>query len=254
MYAVTGHELRRRWCKQMGVRAASRVPRPLRSAAAVGWMLDCPRTCDFVEMARLAIVVVRDEYFHGGRTAVRVVGYRPAVADGEIQWFSSTNTLFRKDLLLCPQPFARGMRIDMRSAQLLALALRLDHRIEQAKSHPQRLRQATLKMPAVWAGFHRAVADSVIGSGQEFESLCGKFGMDRQAMLAKFRREHDGLVLFPFQWVNDDLGRATALFAKVAGFPTRQAVPTQLIANAIRDASGLGSETCHADEATATVA
>ncbi|MBL9165991.1 MAG: hypothetical protein JNL18_24935 [Planctomycetaceae bacterium] len=239
----------------MSIRAAPRVPRPLRCAAAVGWMLDCPRTGDFVEMSRLAIVVVQDEYFDGGRTAVRVVGYRPEViANGEIQWFSSTNTLFRKDLMLRPQPFARGMRIDLRSAQLLALAMRLDHRIEQAKSHPQRLRQATMKMPAVWAGFHRSVADGVIGCGPEFEALCAKFGMNPQAMLAKFRREHDGLVLFPLRWVNDDLGRATAMFAEVAQFPTRQAVPTQLIANAIRDASGLGSQTRCADEATATVA
>jgi hypothetical protein len=155
--------------------------------------------------------------------AVRVAGYRAKLADRDVQWGGAENHRLLKDLALLPKPFAKGLRIDSRNTGLLQLALRLDHRIQQALHHEQRISRQQLRLPRLWAGYGPSIADQLVGEGEEFKTLCQKFGMPADAMLAKFRRDQDGLALLPADWVADDLHRATALFAELSSLPARQA-------------------------------
>jgi len=187
----------------------------------------------FVELSRLIVVAVYDAGKTEGVPTIRVAGYRPQITPTGVEWCSAKSVVLWKDLSLRPKPFAKTQRIDLRSRVLLQLALRLEHRIEQAERHLRRIERSTLQLPRLWAGYRRSTAQSVEASGPEIEALCSKFGLTRRAMAAKFQQEHDGLVLLPVSWVAEDLHRATTVFAETAGMARRQATPLSFLKSGI---------------------
>lgn len=236
---TTSWELQRRWRQQISWRNPLR--RTLREAAAVGFLADRWRPTQFIQIGQLTTLAVYDERTRNGALVIRVIGFRPAVTETGVHWMPSNNMVLRKNLGLRPRPFAKGSIIDLRSRELLGLALRLDHRIQQSQRHPRRIEQTELRMPRVWAGFRRSVVDSVTPQGPSFAALCNKFDLPPTAMAAKFKREHEGLVLLPADWTLEDLGRATAVFAEVAGMARRQAVTTQEVVMHVRPNGDVGA-------------
>jgi len=216
-------ELRRRWRTQIARRLLNPRQRPPRRIGALGYLVEGARNGHFVELSRLTIVVVHDHLLDLDRTVVRVSGYRATLGSHQVHWGGAENHRLLKDLTLVPKPFAKGLRIDSRNTGLLQLALRLDHRIQQALHHEQRISRTQLMLPRLWAGYKPSTADQLAGEGEELEALCQKFGLTRAALLAKFRSAQDGLVLLPAAWVASDLHRAMALFAELSSLPARQA-------------------------------
>jgi hypothetical protein len=223
MQSPNSWELRRRWQSQIG--AKKLLPtRRRRHTAGIGFLCQGWRPQEFVELSRLIIVAVYDSKTAEGTSAIRVAGYRPQVTSEGVEWCCAKKAILWKDLLLRPKPFAKTQRIDLRSGSLLQLALRLEHRIEQAERHPRRIERTTLRFPRLWAGFRRSDFHSVESNGPEIEALCDKFGLTRQSMTDKFVREHDGLMLLPAFCVADALHSAKAVFAEISRMPYRQAI------------------------------
>jgi hypothetical protein len=231
MLHTTNWELSRRWKRQIGTRKLLPSRRP-RHAAGVGFLCQGWQPQSFVELSRLLVVAVYDIKTTDGVSKVRVAGYRPQITPEGVDWLGAKSAVFWKDLLLRPKPFAKGQRIDTRSA-LLKLALRLEHRVEQGERHPRRVDGTMLRFPRLWAGFRRSVFHAVEASGPEIKALSDKFGLPLRSMAAKFVREHDGLTLLPASWVNEDLHRATTMFAETTMLAYRQAVPLSQFANGI---------------------
>ncbi|QDT71750.1 hypothetical protein [Lacipirellula limnantheis] len=220
MIATNDNELRRRWRRQVSSRSIYCPGRAPREGVALGFLIDGWRRDELVELRRLTTIVLFDERAANGRTSIRVLGYRPELVGQEILWTGPQALRLRKDLALPPRPLATGRRLDSRRRDLLELALRLDHRLSQAQRRLERLRHTEPRFPRVWAGFRPSVADQLISDAEQSPGN----QLDLASLLAKLRREQDGLSLLPADWIGDDLPRATALFAEQSGLPARQAI------------------------------
>ena len=212
-------ELRRRWRRQLAGRSyGGRSSRP-RDGAALGFRV---RVGPLAALSQVTPVLIYDEASSDGRTHVQLVAYRPQLTSAGVDW--TGEIAFEKTLSLTPRPYARGRRLDSRWHGLLELALRLDHRLEQAQRHPERMRQTPVRWPRLWASFTAAAAEQVEGQGDEFAALCRKFDLSPAAMLAKFQRPWQGGVLLPADWVGTS---GDSLWADLAGVPARQALPME---------------------------
>ena len=215
-------ELRRRWRRQLARRSyGDRQSRP-RDGAALGFRI---RGGPLVRLNQVTPLLVYDQESTSGRTLVQLIAYRPRATSAGVDW--TAEVAFEKTLSLMPGPRARGRRIDCRWQRLLELALRLDHRLEQAQRHPQRLRHTPVRWPRLWTALTPEAAACAEGQGEEFAALCRKFDLAPAAMLAKFQRPWQGSVLLPAEWV-DHAG--DALWADFSGVPTRQALASEALA------------------------
>lgn len=191
-------------------------------------------TAGLVDLKNLMIVVAYDELRPDDQLATRVAGYRAARVDHGVQWGGREQLRFSKNLLMSPRPGGGYQRLDLLNTSSMMLALRLNRRIDMALCHQTSAFRRTLRLPRLWAGFTSEVAASVSGQGPEFEQLCGQFGMEPDAMLRKFRRDHEGLELYPLEWVSDRQRQASNLFAELNSFPQLQVFgvshpPTNLV-------------------------
>jgi hypothetical protein len=148
---------------------------------------------------------------------VQLRGYRPRLVGDAVDWMA--DVVLRKSLSLSPRPYARGRRLDSRWRSLWELALRLDHRLQQAQRHLRRIEQTPIRWPRLWAAFSPEAAEQLTGQGDELSALCRKFDLPPQAMLAKFQRVVGGQVLAPADWVEE---QGDSVWADVSRLPTRQ--------------------------------
>ncbi|QDU26256.1 hypothetical protein ETAA8_13320 [Anatilimnocola aggregata] len=213
-------ELVNRWKRQIGSRKPYRRQRLL---AAIGFLYRAKdRTEPFIELHRLLTVVVFDDPIGRAFPALRVAGYGARQVPHGVQWGGPDNSKFYKDLRLEPEAGGWGLRIDTFNCDVLHIAMQLQatlHRVDRFTP-----RSATLQpqLPRLWAGFPAQEAESMRASGPEFAGLCDKFSILPDAMLEKFRREHQGLVCFPMDWVSSDLHRSLAVFADMSETPRTQ--------------------------------
>jgi hypothetical protein len=168
-----------------------------------------------VPLDGLMTVVLFDDPDQG----VQLRGYRPRLVGDAVDWMA--DVVLRKSLSLSPRPYARGRRLDGRWKTLWELALRLDHRLQQAQRHRRRIEQTPIRWPRLWASFSPDAAERLTGQGDELSALCRKFDLPPQAMLAKFRRTGTGKVLLPARWVKET-GEAT--WADTSQLPQRQVI------------------------------
>ncbi len=222
MRAKPYHELWRRWRRQIAARRERPSARWPRDAGALGFLVDGDRTGGLVELSKVLLVVVYDENFGRRFPVIRLRGFRASRIEHGVLWGGSENVRLRKDLSLCPRPGAKGVRLDSRRTDLLDLALRLDHRIEQAVRFQPSAYNRRFRLPRIWAGFRRGTAETLRGEGPEIEALCQRFGMSTDLMFKKFQRRQDGLTLYPIDWVSSQLDGSLALFAELEGLPRRQ--------------------------------
>jgi hypothetical protein len=186
---------------------------------AIGFLADGNHQPQLVEIGNLLVLVVYDAKLPNGRVASRLLGYGVTTIAHGLQWGGAANSRLLKDLTLQPRARARGMRIDLWNSNLLQLALRLERRIDQAHRFQPSIAHRRLRLPRPWAGFLPRQAAGIRGDGPEFQRLCGKFNVAPEAMLAKFRRSHEGLDLYPLEYVGDQFDAAVAVFADLEHFP-----------------------------------
>jgi hypothetical protein len=217
------HQLQRRWRRQIAARLSRRSIHRRRDAGAVGFLVDGYRTGGLVELPRVLLVVVYDEPAAHRRWSIGVRAYRATRVQHGVLWGGAENARLRKDLALCPRPGGKGPRINSRNVEFLDLALRLDHRIEQAVRLQPSAHNRQFRLPRIWAGFGSADAAQLAGEGPEFEEVCQWYRLPAQAAFEQFRRSQDGLALYPLDWVSGQLDDSLALYAELEGMPRRQA-------------------------------
>ncbi len=219
------HELCRRWRRQIAARHERPSARWPREVGALGFLVDGGRNNALVELSKVLLVVVYDENFGRRFPVIRLRGFRASRVKHGVLWGGSENARLRKDLSLCPRPDAKGVRVDSRHTELLELALRLDHRIDQAVRFQPSAYNRRFRLPRLWAGFSQSMAATLRGEGPEFETLCQQFGLPREVMFEDFQRRQDGLTLYPMEWVSDQMKGSLAIFAELEGVPRRQIFP-----------------------------
>lgn len=219
MRTVSSVDLLTKWRRQVARRTRRSPQSALRGVGAMGLLVDGNQTSDLVEIEKLFVLIMHDEEFSPGRVAVRLSGYRVSRVEHGVQWGGTANSRLVKDLALAPRQFARGLRVDLTDATLLELALRLDRRIDQALRFQPSVSRRQLRLPGLWAGYQRSHEEKLTGSGPEFQALCERFKIESDSMFRKFRREYQGLVLYPLDFLTDQLGAAVAVFAEMHQFP-----------------------------------
>ena len=80
---------------------------------------------EYVEIEKLALILVHDEVLTDKRLAVRMVGYVGCRIPHGILWGGRGNACYYKDLLLAPRDRGSGLRLDRRRHDLVDMALRL---------------------------------------------------------------------------------------------------------------------------------
>jgi len=132
----------------------------------------------------------------------------------------ANNQLF-KDLTLNPQFGGRGQRIDRRNVELLSLAEKMELRLNRAARHPAAPRP-TLRLPPMWAGFRQKEARNLAGDGPEFEELRRHGELSATALFQGAARHVFGLVLYPLDWVTNQLKHTAAIFTELRPSLQRQ--------------------------------
>lgn len=207
-------ELRRRWRRQIGIHAFQQSARRPREGAALGFYYP-DKGSKLVPLDCVTTVIVFDDPDLG----VQLRGYRPRLVGDAVDW--TADVVLRKSLSLSPRPNARGRRLDSRWRSLWELALRLDHRLQQAQRHLRRIEQTPICWPRLWAAFSPEAAERLTGQGDELSALCRKFDLPPQAMLAKFKRLIGGQVLAPADWLEE---QGSSVWADLSSVPQRQAI------------------------------
>ena len=225
MRIVPRHDLLRRWRRQIAARQLRPAAHWPRDVGALGFLVDGGRAGELVELSKVLLVVVYDQHIGRRFPAIRLRGLRASRVEHGVLWGGAENARLRKDLSLCPRPGAKGMRVDSRHTELLELALRLEHRIDQAVRNQPSTHNRRFRLPRLWAGFSHRGATALHGEGPEIEALCQRFGMSRDSMFENSQRLQDGLTLYPMDWVSNQLDFSLALFAELAGLPRRQIFP-----------------------------
>jgi len=225
MRIVPRHELLRRWRRQIAARHLRPAARWPRDVGALGFLVDGGRAGPLVELSKVLLVVVYDQRIGRRFPAIRLRGLRATRVAHGVLWGGAENARLCKEPSLCPRPGAKGIRVDSRHAELLELALRLDHRIDQAVRNQPSTYNRRFRLPRIWAGFTHGSAAALHGEASEFEALGRRFGVSRDSMFENFKRRQDGLTLYPMDWVSNQLDGSLALFAELEGLPRRQIFP-----------------------------
>lgn len=208
------------WRQRLGGRRRFHAqPRPM---AALGYLANGPVTQGLIEIEKLTIVILYDEPTDKGRLTIRMAGY----SAGRVPWGvcvgGPEQCRFFKDLSLQPVPQARGYRLDLGSAELLQLGLKLDRELDRLARYRQRQVREQVRLPKLWAGFRAAAATGITADGPELADYARHTGRQPDELMEHLRRRHFGLTLYPLAWVSHYWRQAVAIFADLERFPRRQ--------------------------------
>ena len=78
------------------------------------------------------------------------------------------------------------------------------------------------RLPKLWAAFGPSDAENLHGEGPEFENMRTKFGFVGPELFKKFERKHLGQILYPLDWVSDQLKMSLGIYVELKGFPKCQ--------------------------------
>lgn len=218
--SLTAEELMNRWQRQIGGR---RPYRHVRTLAALGFLRKPNDKQEaLVELRQLVAVVLFDESIGRAVPALRLAGFGAAQVPHGVAWGGPGNAKFHKDLRLAPAIGGWSLQVDASNVELLHLALQLHAEIHRVDRFTPKAARRQPQLPRLWAGFSPTDAESVEAKGPEFVQLCEKFSLAPEVMLEKFRREHQGLVCFPLDWVSDALPHSLAVYADLCETPRTQ--------------------------------
>ena len=214
-------ELLQHWRRQIGGRRRWRRAQGPRPLGAMSYLTSRPAVNSLVDIRRLVLVVLHDQARDDDAPAIRVAGYSGASVPWGAQWGGPAQNRFAKDLSLPPSLQAQGARFDLAAKGSLALALQLDRQLERRRRYPH-FPKRRLRLPQLWAAFLPADAVSLGGVGAEFEAACRQTGLRPAELLASVGRSHQGLRLFPIEYVSHAWAKFVCVLADLRGFPKRQ--------------------------------
>jgi hypothetical protein len=184
--------------------SSGRIAPAARPFAALGYVSNGPVVEGLIEVENLVLVVVYDETLPTGKLALRLAGFSAARMPWGIQWGGAKQSLFFKDLLLRPVPQGCGRRLNSSYANLIDLGLKLDRQIERHCRYPWMATRKRLLLPRLWAGFRSSQAAKITGDGPELAACAQRTGQSPAELLARRKRTHEGLTLFPLEWVSHE--------------------------------------------------
>lgn len=193
-----------------------------RPLAAMGYLVNGPIMEGLVEVGNLILTVLYAVRLHHGQETLRLAGFSGTPVRWGIRWGGADQCRFCKDLLLQPVPGGPGLRINVTRADLLRLGLALDRELDRHARDPRLPIQPRIQLPKLWAAFRQADAAAVTGGGPELADYARQTRQSADELLARLRRTHGGMVLYPQAWVSHHWQQAVTIFADLGRFPRRQ--------------------------------
>ena len=208
------------WRQRLGGQRHRRAqPRPL---AALGYLANGPVIDGLIAVENLTVILLYDEPLRSGHYALRLAGYSGARVPWGVRFGGPEHCRYAKDLRLQPIPGAQGYRLDLASAELLALGLSLDRELDRHARFCQRQVRERPSLPKLWAGFRPEDAASITGDGPELAAYAARISKSPHRLLEHLRRDHRGLAIYPAAWTSHHWETAVAVFVDLTRFPRRQ--------------------------------
>jgi hypothetical protein len=209
MESCSSHrQLLRLWHRRIGCNWRWRETRGPRPFAGLSYLVSGPVPADhLVELRRLTVVAVHDEFNADHRLSIRVRLYTNSITCDGVNWGGAAACQADKDLGLRPHNGARGRRFTFRHAELLALSTHLDQLMQLCSKYPFFPRRRAPQLPPVWAPVSRAVASHLSVAAPA---------------LARLGREKDGTILLPLESVLCCQEPVQHYYADLSRFPKRQ--------------------------------
>jgi hypothetical protein len=222
-YYELGQRYKQQWGRQI---LGNRDPKTVngRKGLVVIYLHDRSKVSfPYVEVNRLTVNLLHEDELCGlGFTTrkhcpLRFCGYLAKTTPHGIRWGGSENAIFFKDLMLSPEYFANGQRMELSDKQSVELALEMDRCLARAASDPSLCRPA-IELPPLWAGFRQITVNSIRVDGREFELARCRTRVGADTLIQSTVRDFHGLKLYPLEWVRHELELATTVFAETPGF------------------------------------
>jgi hypothetical protein len=216
----TSSDLLECWRHQFANQRSRNIQRRLR-LAALGYLVKGPIRHALVQVEHLILVVLRTEQLDPG---MRLTGYSAQRVEWGVDWGGPKHNPFAKDLTLEPRQGARGWRLDLACGELVRLGLRLERELERHARIRQLPVRRRVELPRLWAGFRLSEAREFKGDGPEFDAACRQTGKIPRQLFTDARKSHQGLLLFPLDWVSNRWEQAVSVFADLDRLPRRQVI------------------------------
>jgi hypothetical protein len=204
----------------------------------MGYLTNGPAVGGLIEIDKLVLVVLYDERIQGKRHSLRLAGFSGRPVPWGVCWGDRSGSKFFKDLRLEPVSQARGRRLDADDAELLQLGIELEEQLQQHYCDRWRRVRRHPLLPRLWAGFRPSDDPKIKGDGPELAAACRRRCEPPQQVLASAKREWQGLVLYPLDWVSHHWQQAVILLAEVGRLPPRQVFVVGTIPDDLRGFRG----------------
>ena len=235
MSIIDFEQLMRRWRTQLGSRRRWKKVEGVdqrRPFAAMGWLTYGQQPSDLIEIDKVLLVIVHEEDI-GNRYAMRMVGYEATRVEHGVMWGGAENCRLYKDLTLQPMRVGSGLRLDTANLELFQMGMQLQSMLHRVCNYTPRAAHRLPQFPRLWAGYRSDAAAELKGEGPELAALSERFDLTPDMMFRKFQRSHEGLALFPLDWVSGQLASAVAVFAEMNSLPRRHVFRARALPDAL---------------------
>jgi len=209
------------WRQQVGSHLRRRRHRGPRNLAVVTYVVRGNATNKLIDIRRLTVCVLHDEFDQAGAPSIRFAAYRLDQIALGITVGGPDQILLDKDLALAPRRRAYGRRFARWDQRWLPLALRMDQWLERHARHPYFPRSTELRLPKFWVSL---TTTHITGDGPEFARFCQDFGLPAEVALITCGRRYRGQVLYPLEFVSHAWRQICTVYADLKHLFQRQVV------------------------------
>jgi hypothetical protein len=209
------------WRRQVGRQLKARRHMGGRGFAVVRFVPAATGSSKLVDIQRLAVCVLQDEFEPGNYPQIRFAAYRLAPVPWGITIGGREQVILDRDLASPPRGRAYGRRFTAHDRRWLPLALRLDKCLARHARHPHAPTATQLRFPRFWVALRTA---KVTCDGPEFAKLCDDFGISAEVAQLTCARRHHGQILFPIEFAGHLWREFTTIYADLQYFFLRQVI------------------------------
>jgi hypothetical protein len=208
------------WRQQIGCQLKIRRCRGPRPLAMVGFVVRRSTYTKLVDIRRISVCVLHDQFEEGTHPRIRFAVYRLGRLPWGVEVGGDSRVVLDKDLVQTPRLRAYGRRFEANGGWL-STALRMDRCLERHAKHLHAPKQSQLRLPRFWAALNTT---AVRGDGPEFTTLCRDFGLPADVALMTCARRHQGRILYPLEFVSHEWRRFIGVYADLEHFFLRQVI------------------------------
>ena len=106
--------------------------------------------------------------------------------------------------------------------------------LRRHENQPQLRKRSQLGLPHFWAGFDTAGAQGLTGQGPELTQYARRVRTPAIELFTRATRQHDGLLLYPLEWVSHAWPQIRGVYADLQGVPKRQIIRARRLQRALR--------------------